>query len=82
MGPNRFNAHEADDFRPTRELADDFKIPGGYSHSDDHWRVYNKRVEDERRAYETGIRRRGLKRKGEEEEAWIGKEGRGLDRRL
>ena len=26
MGPN---THEADDFRPTRELSDDFRIPGG-----------------------------------------------------
>lgn len=47
MGPS---AHEADDFRPTRELGDDFKIPGGYA--DEHWRNEHQRINDKIKARE------------------------------
>lgn len=72
MGPN---AHEGDDFRPTRERGDDFKIPGGYS--DDHWRVYNKKVDDERRAQEEADQKAEEEaRRKAEEDARIAEEER------
>lgn len=55
MGPN---AHESDDFMPTKdsylndgkELANESLIPGGYS--DDHWRSEHKRVAELKAARE------------------------------
>lgn len=59
MGPS---AHEGDDFRPTRELSDNFKIPGGYS--DEHWRNEHTRINDK-------IKSREEAQKNAEEEARI-----------